>query len=176
MRFSKIDSYLNYICKKLLGLKPLSLTSYIVLLTSYILLSCTTIDLYEKSVTVPKHAWENSFRPSFDFTIKDTTTPYKLFLVLRHNEKYNYNNIYVNVYVKGPGQDTVQKIQQDLVLATNEKGWLASGMDDIYDHRIPLGPEQSLKAGNYKFTIEQIMRENPLKNVLNVGLRIEKKQ
>jgi len=157
-------------------LKPLSLTFYIVLLTSYILLSCTTIDLYEKSVTIPRHAWESSFRPSFDFTIKDTTVTYKLFLILRHNEKYNYNNIYVNVYVKGPGQDTIQKIQQDLVLATNEKGWLASGMDDIYDHRIPLGPEQSLKAGNYKFTIEQIMRENPLNNVLNVGLRIEKKQ
>ena len=167
---------LNYICKKLLGLKPLSLTSYIILLTSYILPSCTTIDLYEKSVTIPKHAWESSFRPAFDFTIKDTTVPYKLFLVLRHNEKYNFNNIYVNVYVKGPGQDSVQKIQQDLVLATNEKGWLASGMDDIYDHRIPLGPEQSLKAGNYQFTIEQIMRENPLKNVLNVGIRIEKKQ
>ena len=167
---------LNYICKKLLGLKPLSLTSYVLLLTSYILPSCTTIDLYEKSVTVPKHAWENSFRPSFDFTIKDTTVPYQLFLVLRHNEKYNYNNIYVNVYVKGPGKDSVQKIQQDLVLATNEKGWLASGMDDIYDHRIPLGPEQSLKAGNYQFTIEQIMRENPLKNVLNVGIHIEKKQ
>lgn len=157
-------------------MKPLSLTFYIVLLTSYILLSCTTIDLYEKSVTIPRHAWESSFRPSFDFTIKDTTVTYKLFLILRHNEKYNYNNIYVNVYVKGPGQDTIQKIQQDLVLATNEKGWLASGMDDIYDHRIPLGPEQSLKAGNYKFTIEQIMRENPLNNVLNVGLRIEKKQ
>jgi len=167
---------LNYICKKLLGLKPLSLTSYVLLLISYILPSCTTIDLYEKSVTVPKHAWENSFRPSFDFIIKDTTMPYQLFLVLRHNEKYNYNNIYVNVYVKGPGKDSVQKIQQDLVLATNEKGWLASGMDDIYDHRIPLGPEQSLKAGNYQFTIEQIMRENPLKNVLNVGIRIEKKQ
>jgi len=95
---------------------------------------------------------------------------------LRHNEKYNFNNIYVNVYVKGPGQDTAQKIQENLVLATNEKGWLASGMDDIYDHRIQLGPEQSLKAGKYNFIIEQIMRENPLNNVLNVGLRIEKKQ
>jgi gliding motility-associated lipoprotein GldH len=175
MRFRR-SMLLNYICKKLLGLKPLSLTSYVLLLTSYIIPSCNTIDLYEKSVTVPKHAWENSFRPSFDFTIKDTTVPYQLFLVLRHNEKYNYNNIYVNVYVKGPGKDSVQKIQQDLVLATNEKGWLASGMDDIYDHRIPLGPEQSLKAGKYQFTIEQIMRENPLKNVLNVGIHIEKKQ
>ena len=157
-------------------MKPLRPTSYFILLTLYIIPGCTSIDLYEKSVTIPRHAWENSFTPSFDFTIKDTTLPYKLFLVLRHNEKYNYNNIYVNVYVKGPGQDTAQKIQQNLILATNEKGWLASGMDDIYDHRIPLGPEQSLKAGNYQFTIEHIMRENPLNNVLNVGLRIEKKQ
>jgi len=158
-----------------LGLKLLHL-ALVTFLVSYLLPGCTTVDLYEKSVTVPKHAWENSFRPSFDFEIKDTTTPYKLFLILRHNEKYNYNNIYVNVYVKGPGQDTAQKIQANLVLATNEKGWLASGMDDIYDHRIQLGPEQSLKAGKYNFVIEQIMRENPLNNVLNVGLRIEKKQ
>jgi gliding motility-associated lipoprotein GldH len=162
--------------QKSIQLKILSVTSCIVLFTSYIFSSCTTIDLYEKAVAIPGHEWKSSFKPSFDFTIKDTASPYRLFLVLRHNEKYNFNNIYVNVYVKGPGQDTVQKIQQDLVLATNEKGWLGTGMDDIYDHRIQLGPDQSLKAGNYTFTIEQIMREDPLENVLNVGLRIEKKQ
>ncbi len=49
-------------------------------------------------------------------------------------------------------------------------------MDDIYEHRIQLGSEQGLKAGNYTFTIEQIMREDPLEQVLNVGLRVEKKQ
>ena len=157
-------------------MKTLLRTSCIVLLASYIFTSCTTIDLYEKAVTIPKHQWSSSFKPSFDFTIKDTSAPYRLFLVLRHTEKYNFNNIFVNVYVKGPGQDTVQKIQQDLVLATNDKGWLASGMDDIYEHRIQLGSDQSLRAGNYTFTIEQIMREDPLENVLNVGLRIEKKQ
>ena len=157
-------------------MKTVSLSSSILLLASYILSSCTTIDLYEKSVTIPKHQWNSSFKPAFDFTIKDTTAPYKLFFVIRHNEQYNFNNIFVNLYVKGPGQDTAQKIQQDLVLATNEKGWLASGMDDIYEHRIQLGTEQNLKAGNYTFTIEQIMREDPLANVLNVGLRIEKKQ
>jgi len=32
------------------------------------------------------------------------------------------------------------------------------------------------KPGNYTFAIEQIMREDPLKNILNAGLRIEKKQ
>ncbi|MGZ8550397.1 MAG: gliding motility lipoprotein GldH [Chitinophagaceae bacterium] len=158
-------------------MKKLFRTSYFILLTSYLLTACTTIDLYEKSITIPKHQWESSFKPSFDFIIKDTTSPYKLFFILRHNEKYSFNNIYINIYVKGPGQgqDSALKIQQDLVLATNEKGWLATGMDDIYEHRIPLAPEQSLKAGTYTFTIEQIMREDPLKNVLNAGLRIEKK-
>ena len=140
------------------------------------LTACDTIDLYEKVVSIPKHDWQSNFKPQFKFTIKDTNSNYQMYVILRHNEKYNYNNIYVNVSVKGPGQDTAQKIQENLVLATNEKGWLASGMDDIYDHRIQLGPEQSLKAGKYNFVIEQIMRENPLNNVLNVGLRIEKKQ
>ena len=135
--------------------------------------SCTSIDLYEKSVTIPGYAWSNNFRPSFDFVIKDTTAPYKIFLVLRHNEKYNYNNIYVNLLIKAPNQDSTIKIQQDLLLATNDKGWLAAGMDDIYEHRIELA-ELPLKAGNYQFTIEQIMREDPLQNVLNAGLRLEK--
>jgi gliding motility-associated lipoprotein GldH len=140
-----------------------------------IAVSCTTIDVYEKSVAIPNHAWQTSFRPSFDFTIKDTSTFYQLFLVLRHNEKYRYNNIYVNLYAKVPGQDSIEKIQRDLLLATNEKGWLATGMDDIYDHRLKLGEPQALKAGKYTFTVEQIMRDNPLPNVLDVGIRVEKK-
>ena len=154
--------------------------SYIVLLTSYLLSSCTTIDLYEKSVSIPGHSWKSSFKPSFTFTIKDTASAYQLFLILRHNDKYNYNNIYINIKTQQPGQDTMQHGRYDLVLATNEKGWLASGMDDIYEHRIPLTPSDRpyyfKKPGDYKFTFEQIMREDPLKNVLNVGLRIEKKQ
>ncbi len=136
--------------------------------------SCTTVDLYEKTVPIPGQAWQNSFRPAFHFTIKDTSSVYQLYLVLRHNEKYNYNNIYINLYIKTPGQDSVIKIQKNLPLATNEN-WKGTGMDDIYEHRIELGEPQTLKAGDYQFTLEQIMRENPLKNVLDAGLRVEKK-
>ena len=156
-------------------LKQIRFWLLIAITSQLIASSCTTIDLYEKTVPIPNHAWLNSFRPSFDFTIKDTSSLYQLFLVLRHDEKYNYNNIYLNLYVKAPGQDSTIKFQRDLTLATNEKGWKATGMDDIYEHRIPLGDPQTLKAGNYKFTLEQIMRENPLQNVYDAGIRIEKK-
>ncbi len=162
-------------------MKKLFCTTYILLLTScYVLVSCTHIDLYEKAVTIPRHAWQNSYQPSFTFTITDTVSAYQLFLVLRHTDRYNYNNIYINLYAQPPGADTAQKLRYDLRLATNDNGWLASGMDDIYEHRIPLTPSNQQfyfkRAGNYTFTVEQIMRENPLANVLNVGLRIEKKE
>ena len=144
------------------------------------LVTCTTIDLYEKSVAIPGHSWKSDFKPSFTFTIKDTTSAYQLFLILRHNDKYGYNNIYLNLKIKTPGQDTMQTVKYDLQLANNENGWLASGMDDIYEHRISLTPGNEnfyfRRKGDYTFTVEQIMREDPLKNVLNAGLRIEKKQ
>ena len=142
--------------------------------------SCTSIDLFEKSVTIPGHKWDNTYKPSFTFTIKDTTSAYDLFVVLRHNDKYSYNNIYLNLITKQPGQDSTQKARYDLTLATDEEGWRGTGMDDIYEHRIRLTPSNQQfrfrKPGDYTFMLEQIMRENPLMNVLNVGLRIEKKQ
>jgi len=156
-------------------LKHPKVTNWIFLLGfSLVFFACTTVDLYEKSVPMPGHKWPGSFKPSFTFHIKDSSSPYQIYLVLRHNEKYNFNNIYVNLHVSVPGGDTVFSIRRDLRLANNEGGWEASGMDDIYEHRVKLGAPEILKAGTYTFTLEQIMREDPLENVMNAGIRIEK--
>jgi len=142
--------------------------------------SCTTIDLYEKTVSIPRHEWKSSFKPSFTFTIKDTSAGYDIYLILRHNDKYSFNNIYVNLHFQIPGVDTATVIRSDLKLATDEQGWLGEGMDDIYEHRIRLNQENQpvffKRSGDYNFIIEQIMREDPLKNVFNVGLRVEKRK
>lgn len=150
------------------------------LLCLVLLHACTSIDLYERVATIPAHNWQSSYKPSFTFDIRDTTAPYQLFLILRHNNKYNYNNIWLNLYRKTPGGQ-VSKVPYELLLATNERGWLAAGMDDLYEHRIPLTPPANDSfyfnhAGPYTFTVEQIMREDPLQHVMNVGLRIERKK
>ena len=138
---------------------------------------CDTIDLYEKTTPIPAHQWQSRFKPSFSFDIKDTTVPYRIYIILRHNDRYNYNNIWVNLITRSPG-DSVQKAQYELPLAAKEKGWLGAAMGDVYEHRISLTPQNSQfyfrKSGTYTYTIEQIMREDPLLHVMNVGLRIEK--
>lgn len=100
---------------------------------------------------------------------------YQVYFVFRHNEKYNFNNVWINLYSQPPG-DTLHKAPYELKLATNEKGWLATGLDDIYEHRIKLTEAIKLNPGEYKLGIENIMREDPLMNVMSVGLRVEKKQ
>jgi gliding motility-associated lipoprotein GldH len=165
---------------KKLSLKTVFRISYFILLASLLITSCNTIDLYEKTVSIPGHAWKSSYKPSFTFTIKDTSAPYRVILVLRHTQKYSYTNIWLNVSVKLPGTDSAIVFKADKKLANNDNGWLGTGMDDIYEHRIELTDElinnnvSFRRKGDYIFTLEQIMREDPLKNVLNAGLRIEK--
>ncbi|MES1221869.1 MAG: gliding motility lipoprotein GldH [Bacteroidota bacterium] len=134
-----------------------------------------SIDVFEKDVTIPKQQWESSFKPQIVFTIQDTVSLYNVYMVIRHSDAYNYNNIWVKATVKQPGDNTVKSEQYDLRLATNDKGWLGSAMDDIYEQRILIQPQTKFtRPGNYEFTIEQVMREDPLQHVLNVGLRVEK--
>ncbi|MBD0367764.1 MAG: hypothetical protein ICV53_16885, partial [Flavisolibacter sp.] len=124
-----------FLKKQSLTIRASQLTAYSLQLffsTTILLLfsSCQTIDLYEKVVPIPKHEWHSSFKPIFKFVIKDTTVPYQLYIILRHNEKYNYNNIWLNVYTLLPGSREPVKAQYELPLATNDRGWLGTGMDD----------------------------------------------
>lgn len=100
------------------------------LAVSFFIQSCQTIELYEKSVTIPGHAWDMSYKPVFNFTIKDTAVPYKLYVVLRHTDKYNYNNIYVNITTRQPGQDSARTGRYDPLYSPPMKkaGWAAAWM------------------------------------------------
>jgi gliding motility-associated lipoprotein GldH len=150
-------------------------TKYMITAIVLTIVSCTTIDVFEKNVSIPGHEWSSSYKPEISFEITDTTALYNIYVVLRHEDAYRYNNIWMNIYTQVPG-DTVHKQRLDLRLANDEKGWLGSGMDDIFEHRILITrtPQQLTKAGLYTFRLENIMREEPLQHVLNVGVRVEK--
>ncbi len=124
---------------------------------------------------MPKQEWQNDFKPQIDFNIEDTASLYDIYLVLRHSDAYDYNNIWIKATVLQPGDSKPRSQQYDVTLATNNRGWLGTGMDDVYEQRILIQPQTKFaRPGDYRFTLEQIMRENPLLHVLSAGLRIEK--
>ena len=146
-----------------------------IIITSTFLTACTRLDVFEKNTVIPKNQWPYSLQPVFDFIIKDTTASYNVYIVLRHTDAYRYNNIWLNVGTQSPGDSTrYQKFE--LQLGTDAKGWEGTGMDDIWELRklITNGPVKFNKSGNYHFSVAQIMRENPLPNIMNIGIRVEK--
>ncbi len=141
---------------------------------STVLAACGTLDVYEKTVPFPTHEWKNSNKPSFTFTIDDTVSAYHIFVIFRHEDAYHFNNLWLNISTQAP-KDTVKTQLINIPLADNKKGWLGSGMDDVFEHRARITRMPvKLKKGNYTFTLQQAMREEPLQFVLNAGIRLEK--
>jgi hypothetical protein len=149
-------------------------------LFSLLLVHCRPIDLYERTVNIPKQAWRSDYSPSFPFQIKDTNSLYEVSLVLRHTDAYPFNNIWLKVQVETP--DSLYTFQTEKKLGNNEQGWLATGLNDVFEHRISLNTELSTagisfrKPGNYTFRLTQLMREDPLPQVLQAGIRVERKR
>lgn len=134
--------------------------------------SCTTLDVFEKSIPFPTHSWKSNDTTKVNFDITDTSSFYNFYLVLRHQEKYPYKNIWLSITVNDP--DTISNFKREFILADNNK-WLGSTTDDITDHRIIFNPQPiRLKKGSYSFTLQQIMREHPLPYILSAGIRVQK--
>ena len=138
--------------------------------------SCKQIDVFEKNTVIPNYEWSSSFIVSGNFIIKDTVSAYSIYLVLRHTDAYKYNNIWLNIGLQPPG-DSLIKQKVDLQLGDDVNGWEGTGMNDIWEVRKLLNgqPRRFKQAGNYNFSISQIMRDNPLANIMSVGIRVEKK-
>lgn len=134
------------------------------------------IGIYEKSIAIPNANWSSQFSPEIQFEIKDDTVSYyRIFVVLRHTDAYRYKNIWLNIGIRPPG-DSLYENRRNLTLATDDRGWLGNGMDDIFEHRILIdaNPTRFTRTGIYTFTLKQLMRDDPLAHVMNAGIRLEK--
>lgn len=137
--------------------------------------ACSPLDTFQNAVSIPSQKWLYTYTPEFNAAISDTSVKYNVFVILRHTDAYKYNNLWIRLGSKAPG-DIMRYQNINLTLSNDINGWEGKGMDDIFEVRknITPGPIPFNKAGTYTFSIAQIMRENPLQHILNVGIRIEK--
>ena len=148
--------------------------SYGLLLIVVFIAACQTKQLYEQNTIYPTHTWSSKQANQYQFTISDTNAAYKVYFVIRHHNAYHYKNIWIQLNTIDPN-DSVTNQSVNLTLADEQKGWLGTGMDDIYDQRIPISADSvHFKKGIYKFVLSHTMREDPLENILSTGIRVEK--
>lgn len=138
------------------------------------LTSCQTIPLFEQTTIFPEHSWSAKQVNAYQFNITDTSALYKVYFVIRHHNAYHYKNIWLQVGIQTPNGPAIKQ-QINLNIADEAKGWLGTGMDDIFDQRIPLiNAPTHFQKGTTIFTLQHTMREDPLQNILSTGIRVEK--
>jgi gliding motility-associated lipoprotein GldH len=148
--------------------------AFILLSIFFVLSGCETKQLFEQSTIYPNHNWPSKQATKYQFNVTDTAATYKIFFVIRHHNAYHYKNIWLDLIIKSP-KNAITKQVLNLNLADDARGWLGSGMDDIYDQRIPMTASPiRLNKGINEISIQHTMREDPLENILSTGIRVEK--
>ena len=144
-----------------------------------ILSACTQPAVYQNQVDLKNRAWLFSEKPTFTFTIDDTSAGYDLFLLVRNEIDYPNANLYFNFHLQNPKGVTLEKKLQSEFLFEKKTGkpFGKSGLGDIYDHAFPaLRNYHFPSPGNYTFTVEQFMRTDTLRGILSIGLLVDKER
>ena len=148
--------------------------AFILLSIFFVLSGCETKQLFEQSTIYPNHNWPSKQATKYQFNVTDTAAAYKIFFVIRHHNAYHYKNIWLDLSIKSP-TNAITKQVLNLNLADDARGWLGTGMDDIYDQRIPMTATPiRFNKGIHEITVQHTMREDPLENILSTGIRVEK--
>lgn len=134
---------------------------------------------YQKQYSIPGNEWKYTNQQVFKFNVTDTTDDYDMQFLIRHTQAYPYSNIWLIVQVKPPGDTVYKRTRVEIPLAEPAGKWLGRGMGEIWEQRMPLNMSTEQPAfdipGTWEIKLGHNMRINPLPEVLQVGLRIEKR-
>ena len=127
----------------------------------------------DQSTPIDNHNWSYTNTVKTSVKIDDTSIPYNLYINLRVTGEYKYSNIFVLLHKNGPKLKGVTRFE--IKLANLDGEWLGTGSGNLYSYQVPLITNFKFPdKGTYTFEIEQNMRDNPLHEVNDVGMRIEK--
>ena len=126
-------------------------------------------------------AWHKDSTVTFNIPELDSTKRYNLFVNLRANNNYQYNNLFLIVAMELPNGytkvDTLEYQMSDV-----DGTLLGNGFSDLKESKLFYKENVRLRT-KYKVHIKQAVRENgkvpgvtALDGITEVGFRIEKKE
>ena len=153
--------------------------SGILLLAAILLFSCDKKRVFDEYKSVGS-AWHKDSIVTFDLPVLDSTKRYNLFVNLRDNNNYPFNNLFLIVAIEMPnGFTKVDTLEYQM--ANPDGTLLGNGFSDIKESKLYLKENVKFR-GKYKVHIKQAVRQSgkipgvqELEGITDVGFRIEQK-
>ena len=137
-------------------------------------LSCSQNLVFEQYKTIDDKSWNKDSVMVFTVPVSDTTDNNNFYINVRNDIKYQYSNLWLFITIEQPDGETMEDMFE-IALADPSGKWLGEGLgglktrEAIYRRNVFFP-----RSGDYKISIQQGMREENLKGISDVGIRIEK--
>ncbi|WP_158825774.1 gliding motility lipoprotein GldH [Mucilaginibacter lacusdianchii] len=147
----------------------------VLFITGLAIAGCTDSKaVMDNNTEIASQNWSYGKKVVYDVVIDNPDVAYNLYFNTRVTASYRYANMFVIIYQNGP-QLPKKGIRYEFKLASPTGEWLGKGSGSMYSYQVPFQKGVRFPAkGTYHFEIEQNMRDNPLKAVNDVGLRVER--
>jgi gliding motility-associated lipoprotein GldH len=153
--------------------------SFLYFLVLIVLISCDKKRVFDEYKTVG-NGWNKDSIVSFDLPAVDTKKQYNLFINIRDNNDYPFNNLFLIVNMEQPDKRTIVDTLE-YQMANPDGSLLGEGFTDVKDNKLIYKERMKFNSGTYKIHIKQAVRQTgkvsgvvKLEGITDVGFRIEK--
>lgn len=148
-------------------------------MAAILLFSCDKKRVFDQYKSVGS-AWHKDSIVTFNLPVLDSTKKYNLFVNLRDNNNYPFNNLFLIVAIEMPnGFTKVDTLEYEM--AAKDGTLLGNGFTDIKESKLFYKADVKFR-GHYKVHIKQAVRQSgkipgvqELEGITDVGFRIEQK-
>ncbi|NGM65585.1 gliding motility lipoprotein GldH [Sphingobacterium sp. SGR-19] len=138
-------------------------------------LACANQPFYDVYKSTVNRRWHHHEKQAFQVHIDENDAQYDVWIYIRHTGEYDFANLFFLSHETGP-QLKDNSYRHELRLATPDGRWIGKNAGNLYENKLLLKENYAFPdTGIYTFEIEQNMRENPLLNITDIGLKIIKK-
>ncbi len=153
----------------------------LVLLVFSIMVSCNESLVLSEFKTTEGGSWAKDAVMEFRFSEIDSVQKYNLFINVRNDENYPYNNLFLIAELDYPGGETVTDTLE-YEMALPDGSWLGKGFGSIKENKLWYKENIVFRSlGVYTLRLTHAMRKNGsvegvvnLEGITDVGFEIEK--
>jgi gliding motility-associated lipoprotein GldH len=154
--------------------------SFFLVILLLVLVSCDKKRVFDQYQSVGQ-SWHKDSLVTFIYNQKDTLSKHNLFITLRNNKNYPFNNLFLIVEMEEPSKNVLVDTLE-YQMATADGTLLGEGMTDTKENKLYYKENFVFKkSGEYQITILQAVRQTgkiegieKLEGVTDIGFRIEK--
>lgn len=143
------------------------------------LFSCDENRVFDRYKNLPGQ-WDKDSLIDFSFEAPDTLQQYNLFINLRNDSNYPYQNLFLITQMQFPNGKVIEDtLEYEMAKPTGE--WLGTGFGELKESKLWYKEKMLFsESGTYKIKIRQALRKNgsvqpvqELEGITEVGFRIE---